>query len=149
MTELEPLFDKLQRALSCVCLVSPSLRIKGRSTDVLAKSQGGHQVPGRRRALHEGRCRHGRVLRDVTADAFTCSYSTVDAAGTLRDRMGTEALTLGGVTFPTIPDGEVVTGFVIINPTGTGNFVGGTTELDDATVVSDRRVREYRLPVPA
>jgi len=26
-------------------------------------------------------------------------------------------------------------GFAIINPTGTGNFVGGTTPLDDATVV--------------
>jgi hypothetical protein len=26
-------------------------------------------------------------------------------------------------------------GFVIINPTGTGPFVGGTTALDDATVV--------------
>jgi hypothetical protein len=25
-------------------------------------------------------------------------------------------------------------GFVIVNPTGTGDFVGGTTDLDDATV---------------
>jgi hypothetical protein len=48
--------------------------------------------------------------------------------------MGTEAATLGGVVFPTIADGSAVIGFVIVNPTGTGNFVGGTTELDDATV---------------
>jgi hypothetical protein len=26
-------------------------------------------------------------------------------------------------------------GFLIIHPSGTGNFVGGTTALDDATVV--------------
>ena len=30
---------------------------------------------------------------------------------------------------------EVSIGFVIINPTGSGSFVGGTTALDDATVV--------------
>ena len=31
--------------------------------------------------------------------------------------------------------GKALIGFVVINPTGTGNFVGGTTPLDDATVV--------------
>ncbi len=36
--------------------------------------------------------------------------------------------------FPTIPAGRAVLGFIIVNPTGTGNFVGGTTALDDATV---------------
>ena len=49
--------------------------------------------------------------------------------------MGTEGSTLAGVTFPTLPDGEAMIGFAIVNPTGTGDFVGGTTELDDATVV--------------
>jgi hypothetical protein len=48
---------------------------------------------------------------------------------------GTEATLIGGVVWPTIPDGSVVLGFVILNPTGTGGFVGGTTDLDDATVV--------------
>ncbi len=43
--------------------------------------------------------------------------------------------TLGGVVFPTLAEGVVAIGFAIINPTGTGNFVGGTTALDDATVV--------------
>jgi hypothetical protein len=36
---------------------------------------------------------------------------------------------------PTVPVGKAQLGFVIINPTGTGPFVGGTTPLGDATVV--------------
>ena len=71
----------------------------------------------------------------VTNAKFNVFAFTVNAAGTLATRMGVEGATLGGITFPTIPDGEVVIGYVIINPTGTGNFVGGTTVLDDATVV--------------
>jgi hypothetical protein len=50
-------------------------------------------------------------------------------------RIGTEAATRGAVVFPTVPATDVLIGFVEINPTGTGNFVGGTTALDDATVV--------------
>ena len=36
---------------------------------------------------------------------------------------------------PTKPIGSALIGYAIINPTGTGNFVGGTTPIDDATVV--------------
>jgi hypothetical protein len=58
----------------------------------------------------------------------------IDADGTLSTAMGTEGSTLKQVKFPVIPEGKACIGFVIINPTGTGNFVGGTTALDDATV---------------
>lgn len=71
----------------------------------------------------------------VTADAFNVYVFSVTAGGTFVTRMGLEATTLAGVKFPPVPDTEAVVGFVIINPTGTGNFVGGTTPLDDATVV--------------
>lgn len=70
----------------------------------------------------------------VTNAKFNVFVFTVTAGGTLATTMGTEAATLAAVVFPTIPSGSVVIGFVIINPTGTGNFVGGTTALDDATV---------------
>jgi hypothetical protein len=49
--------------------------------------------------------------------------------------MGTAGATIGAVVFPTIPANRAVVGFVIINPTGTGNFVGNTTALSDGTVV--------------
>jgi len=62
--------------------------------------------------------------------AFFC-----DRAGTLTSAMGAAASTLAGVTFPSVGEGSAMLGFIIVNPTGTGSFVGGTTALDDATVV--------------
>lgn len=71
----------------------------------------------------------------VTADMFNVYAFFIDSAGTLTSAMGTEGSTLAAVVFPPISEQEACLGFVIINPTGTGNFVGGTTPLDDATVV--------------
>ena len=59
----------------------------------------------------------------------------VNAAGTTSVAMGTEGSTLGAVKFPDFPVGSAHIGFVIINPTGAGPFVGGTTALGDVTVV--------------
>jgi len=59
----------------------------------------------------------------------------MNTGGTVTATMGTEASTLAGVIMPALPNGDAMVGFVIVNPTGTGNFVGGTTDLDDATVV--------------
>lgn len=71
----------------------------------------------------------------VTNAKFNIYVFTINSAGTLATTMGTEGATLAAVKFPTISDDLAIIGFVIINPTGTGNFVGGTTALDDATVV--------------
>lgn len=75
------------------------------------------------------------TAHSVTADLFNVLVVSITAAGTVTVTAGTAGATLAAVVFPTIPAASVVIGFVIINPTGTGNFVGGTTELDDATVV--------------
>jgi len=75
------------------------------------------------------------LVGTVTADLFNVFCFFVDIGGTVTVAMGTEATTLVGVTFPQIPVGKTMIGFIIVNPTGTGNFVGGTTALDDATVV--------------
>lgn len=69
---------------------------------------------------------------NATFNVF-CFY--VDASGTLTSAMGTAASTLAGVKFPLVPEKKALIGFVVINPTGTGDFVGGTTALDDVTVV--------------
>ena len=71
----------------------------------------------------------------VTADMFNVYCFFVDSAGTLTTSMGTEGATLGAVVFPTFSNTKTCIGFLIVNPTGTGNFVGGTTALDDVTVV--------------
>lgn len=59
----------------------------------------------------------------------------VDSAGTLSTVMGTAGATLAAAKHAEKPTGAAWIGFTIINPTGTGNFVGGTTAIDDATVV--------------
>lgn len=132
MTELENLFDKLQRVLSDVLLSTAALAI-GTSVNTKVK------VVNTIYAYIEGvlvkkTTAEVTLAGTVTNAKFNVFVITLNAAGTLSASMGTEASTIGGVVFPTITDGEVVVGFVIINPTGTGNFVGGTTALDDATV---------------
>lgn len=75
------------------------------------------------------------LVGTVTNAKFNVYCFFVDNAGTLTSAMGTEGTTRALVKFPQIPVGKALVGFVEINPTGTGNFVGGTTALDDATVV--------------
>ena len=71
----------------------------------------------------------------VVNATFNVFVISMTADGTLTATMGTAGATIGAVVFPTIPASSVVVGFIIVNPTGTGNLVGGSTALDDATVV--------------
>lgn len=70
----------------------------------------------------------------VANATFNVAVFFVDAAGAFSVAFGTPATLIGGVTFPDFPLAKAMLGFLIINPTGTGSFVGGTTALDDATV---------------
>lgn len=58
----------------------------------------------------------------------------LDAAGAVTTVMGTAGATLADVVIPQASATRAMIGYVIIHPTGTGNFVGGTTPLDDTTV---------------
>ncbi len=132
--EMTTLFDKLQRALTNVNLVAGGVGIKGSSGSPTAAFADDlyFLVDGAQKKKAAADC--AALSGTVTNAKFNVFVFTVNASGTLATRMGTEASTFAGVTLPTIPDGEVVFGMVVINPTGTGNFVGGTTDLDSATV---------------
>lgn len=71
----------------------------------------------------------------VTNAKFNVFAFYVDVGGALTSQMGTEGATLGAVVLPPLPVNKALLGYLIVNPTGTGNFVGNTTALDDATVV--------------
>jgi hypothetical protein len=71
----------------------------------------------------------------VTNAKFNVYCFFIDSAGVLTSAMGVEGATLAAVVFPPMPANKACIGFVIINPTGAGNFVGNTTALDDAGVV--------------
>lgn len=133
LAEFSALFDKLQRALSAQVLNSAGLAI-GSSSKPKVK------IANTTYALIEGALASKTTAEIVLAGSVTnAKYNvfvlSINAAGTVAAAMGTEAATLAAVTFPTLADGSAMIGFVIVNPTGTGSFVGGTTDLDDATVV--------------
>ena len=71
----------------------------------------------------------------VANAAFNVYALFMDASGNVTSAMGTAGATLWAVVMPPIPTNVVCVGLIVINPTGTGAFVGGTTNLDDATVV--------------
>lgn len=71
----------------------------------------------------------------VTNAKFNVFVQYIDSASVLTSVMGTEGATLGAVVWPATVANKTVVSYTIINPTGTGNFVGGTTALDDGTVV--------------
>jgi hypothetical protein len=131
--EMEPLFDKLQRAVTTQLLNTGALAIKT-SGSALAKTVNTVYFTIDGRCYSKAAADMAALAGTVTNAKFNVFVFTVNAAGTLATHMGTEGATLGAVVFPTIPEGEVAIGFVIVHPTGTGNFVGGTTALDDATV---------------
>lgn len=75
------------------------------------------------------------TAHSVTNAKYNVLIVSLNSAGTATVTAGTEGASLDAVVAGVPPIGDVVLGFVIIHPTGTGNFVGGTTNLDDATVV--------------
>jgi hypothetical protein len=134
LSEFENLFDKLQRVATNMLLNTGGLAIKAGSS-ALAKTVNTVYFMIDGQVYSKAAADMAALSGTVTNAKFNVFVFSVNSAGTLATQMGTEAATLGGVTFPTIADGNIPIGFVIVNPTGTGNFVGGTTALDDGTVV--------------
>ena len=131
---MSTVLDKLQRSTTSELLTTGALAIHGAGS-ALAKTVNTiyFMIDGQVYSKTAADC--AALVGTVTNAKFNVFVFSVNAAGTFATQMGTEAATLGGVVFPAVPDGSVAVGFVIINPTGTGNFTGGTTPLDDATVV--------------
>lgn len=74
------------------------------------------------------------LVGTVTNATFNVFAFFIDQSGTVTVALGTQGATLGAMKFPQFPTSKALIGFIIINPTGTGDFVGGTTALDDGTV---------------
>ncbi len=72
---------------------------------------------------------------NVTNAMYNLCLLCIDTSGAMQIGIGTEAATLAAVVLPDTPANSCVVASLEINPTGTGNFVGGTTALGDATVV--------------
>jgi hypothetical protein len=133
---LRRLFYRGANALSSQCLTSGGLRIKGGSASAVVQAHTAVYAVAKGILVTKAADTDMAALSGTVTNAkFNVFCHYVDAAGTLTTSMGQEAATLAGVVFPPTTEGLAMIGFTVINPTGTGNFVGGTTALDDATVV--------------
>ena len=128
---LNPIGDRL----STVCLSSAGLVIKAGGSAVVKAGSAFYAAAQGILVTKTANTDMAALSGTVTNAKFNVYAFFIDSAGTLTSAMGTEGATLAAVVFPPIPVGKALIGFVVINPTGTGNFVGGTTPLDDATVV--------------
>jgi len=72
---------------------------------------------------------------DVTNGQYNICLLCIDTAGAMQIGIGTEGATLDAVVLPDTPANSCVVAQVVVHPTGTGDFTGGTTDLDDGTVV--------------
>jgi len=79
------------------------------------------------------------LVGSVTNAMFNVYVFTIDSAGTKYTYMGTEAATEAAVKWPTLNTEHAIIGYVKINPTGTGPFIGNTTPLGDGTVVPNAK----------
>ncbi len=129
---LNPIADRL----SSQTLTSAGLRIKGGSASVTVQAHTLIHAIAQGVPITKAVDTDMAVLSgSVTNAKFNVYCFYVDSGGTLTSAMGTEGAAFANVVFPVTPVGKALIGYVLVNPTGTGPFVGGTTQLDDGTVV--------------
>jgi len=130
---MKVLVDVYER-LRCVMLSSAGLVISATTTKVKTGASICYlSVQGVMRSIAAGT--DMPVLAGTVNNAkFNVFVFSIGVDGTTYTTMGTEGATYAAVKWPVVPASRTIIGFVIINPTGTGNFVGGTTPLGDATV---------------
>lgn len=132
---LRPVLNALGDRLSSQSLSSAGLAIKAGGSAIVKAGSAYYGIANGVLVTKIANTDMAALSGTVTADMFNVYCFYIDSAGALTSAMGTEGATLAAVKFPQTPQGKAIIGFVIINPTGTGPFVGGTTPLDDATVV--------------
>lgn len=86
------------------------------------------------------------LVGTVTNAKFNVFVFSVDESGTTYVQMGTEGATEAAITWPKLNAERCLIGYIVVNPAGTGNFVGGTTALDSGTVFSSGGV-DYVSPI--
>lgn len=129
---LKDVYDRL----SCQSLASAGLVIKAGASALVKTGATAWHGTVKGKLLTIAAATDMPALSGTVVNAtFNVFVFSTDADGNRFTRMGTAAATRAAVKWPVITPNHTLIGFAIINPTGTGNFVGGTTALDDATVV--------------
>lgn len=122
--------------LSSQTLASAALRIKGGSASALVQTNAvSYYLAGGVLVKVATSTDLAALSGTVTNALFGGWAHYIDSAGTTTSVYLGQGSTLSRVTFPEQSLSKALIGLTLVNPTGTGDFVGGTTVLDDATVV--------------
>lgn len=117
------------------------------SAGLVIKANGGILAKSGSSISHyQAKGKNGRILTSVDMPAlsgtvtnlmFNVFVFTIDSAGTKYSYMGTEAATEAAVKWPKLNPEHAIIGYIKINVTGTGNFIGNHATsgvLDSATL---------------
>lgn len=133
---LRPLLTYFFDRLSTFALTAAGLVITGASTATAKLGAAAFYAYVQGILVTKAASTNMAALVGTVANAtFNVYVFSIDKSGTLYTTMGKAGATLAAIGFPTIPNTQAIIGFVIINPTGAGSFVGGTTNLDDGSVI--------------
>ena len=132
---LDRLFETVADRLNSVTLQSGALAIKAGASALVKVSSRWEGLAGGIPLFKAANTDMAALSGIVTNAKFNVFCYFCTAAGTLSTVMGVEGAMYASMKFPEKPIGSAMIGYTLINPTGTGTFVGGTTALDDATVV--------------
>lgn len=121
--------------LGCAVLSDPGLRIDGGSGSAVAEAQTAFYaiVDGTLLTVAAG-TNMPALAGTVDNGDFGIFVWEINSSGTVAQLTLATGASLAAITFPTLSDDKAVIGALIVNPDGTGDFVGGTTDIDDATV---------------
>lgn len=132
---LRSLFQPLYDRYSSRALTTAGLAIKAGASPVVKAGTSSY-------FLANGVLRNVAANTDMPALVGTVTNATfnvfcffIDQTGALVSAIGTGGASLQALQFPQFPVKNALIGFIIVNPTGAGDFVGGTTALDDGTVI--------------
>jgi len=131
---LSNIFTGLYERMRCVLFTTSALTGGTASATAVTAATATLIVGGILRQVASGTSM-AALVGTVTNAAYNVFVFSVDKSGVLYTQMGVQSTALTGVKFPSVQENRTVLGFIIIHPTGAGNFVGGTTAFDSVTVV--------------
>jgi hypothetical protein len=132
---LRTIFGAVAHCISAQSLTSAGLVIKAGASPIVKTGASTYYAVARGILVSKAAATDMPALVGTIANGtFNVFGFYIDLNGVVTSGMGTAGASLGRVKFPPLPPSQAMIGFIIINPTGTGSFVGGTTALDDATV---------------
>lgn len=133
---LQLVLEKIYKRLGNVTLTTPNLTTATTNTKIKSQADYYGFVGG---ILVKKAATDNLITLTTSANTTNAYFNvvvfTINSSGTITNRYGTQGSTLAAMTWPSLPSEEAVFGILLLNPTGTGDFVGGTTPMADATVV--------------